>query len=348
MFKVFINDGSSEMPEDDIFYIIAKGGIYLKKKVGIMESIAPVDKISVLNDVEPNASLNIRKIPSEKIAKVVEFFKEIYELHKSEAVVLLHYNQQKKRYILQVPPQEVAYAGIDYVKNITYKGYDLIGSIHSHANFSAFHSGIDHIDEKHFDGLHITIGDVADDFLSFSSSIMSNGVRFTVSPGEYAEGIQLVEYTPYWASMFKPSFEIVKGVKSYKKYVKTKLGYTVIASEEEKIFPRKWLNYVVKKSYSYLVVHNIHDTSIYLTNKQKAKKRQAQIGYTGTFKSTKDEDKDKGKVVKVGSAQKDEFNPCGECVFRDHKLNLNLEKEFDSLVDNYIPNSDIEDWYSQV
>jgi len=344
MFKVFINDGSSEMPEDDIFYIIAKGGIYLKKKVGIMESIAPVDKISVLNAVEPTANLNIKKIPSEKIAKVVEFFREIYELHKSEAVVLLHYNQQKKRYILQVPPQEVAYSGIDYVKNITYKDYDLIGSIHSHANFSAFHSGIDHIDEKHFDGLHITIGDVADDFLSVTASIMSNGVRFTVSPGEYTEGIQLVEYTPYWSSMFKPSFEVVHGKKSYKKYVKTKLGYTINASKEEGTFPRKWLNYVVKKSYSYLVVHNIHDTSIYLTNKEKAKakKKQAQIGYTGTFKSTKE------KEVQVGSVKKDEFNPCGECVFKNNKLSLNLEKEFDSLVDNYIPNSEVEDWYNNV
>lgn len=345
MFKVFINDGSSEMPEDDIFYIIAKGGIYLKKKVGIMESIAPVDKISILNDVTASATLDIKKIPSEKIAKVVEFFKEIYELHKSEAVVLLHYNQQKKRYKLQVPPQEVAYAGIDYVKNITFKGYDLIGSIHSHANFSAFHSGIDHIDEKHFDGLHITIGDVADDFLSFSASIMSNGVRFSVSPGEYAEGIQLVEYTPYWASMFKPSFEVVKGKKSYKKYVKTKLGYTIVASEEEKIFPRKWLNYVVKKSYSYLVVHNLHDTSKYLANKAKATNRgHAQIGYTGTIKSTKDKD----EVVKVSPAQENEFNPCGECVFRDNKLSLNLEKEFDSLVDNYVPDSDVEDWYNEL
>jgi len=339
MFKIFINDGSSEMPEDDIFYIIAKGGIYLKKKVGILESIAPVDKISVLNDVESNAKLDVRKIPSEKIAKVVEFFKEIYKLHKSEAVVLLHYNQKKKRYILQVPPQEVAYAGIDYVKNITYKGYDLIGSIHSHANFSAFHSGIDHIDEKHFDGLHITIGDVADDFLSITSSIMSNGVRFTVGPSEYAEGIRLVEYTPYWASMFKPSFTVVGGAKVYNKYVKTKLGYTILANEEEKMFPTKWLNYVVKKSYSYLVVHSIHDTGMYQTST--TKKTQAQIGYTPVVSVAKD--KGKGKEVKVSTAKEDEFNPCGECVFRDCKLNINLEKELDSLVDNYIPED--ENWY---
>ena len=32
MFEIFINDGTKEMPTDDIFYIIAKEGIFLRKK----------------------------------------------------------------------------------------------------------------------------------------------------------------------------------------------------------------------------------------------------------------------------------------------------------------------------
>jgi hypothetical protein len=38
--------------------------------------------------------------------------------------------------------------------------YKLFGTIHSHANAGAFHSGTDDKDEKQFDGLHITIGNV--------------------------------------------------------------------------------------------------------------------------------------------------------------------------------------------
>jgi hypothetical protein len=89
------------------------------------------------------------------------------------------------------PKQRVSGAGIDYDRDsVSLEGYDLIGTIHSHANFSAFHSGTDHDDETSFDGLHITFGHVASDDFSISASIMSNGQRFYVEPEEYLEGVE--------------------------------------------------------------------------------------------------------------------------------------------------------------
>ena len=195
MFKIHINDGTSPLPDDDICYIIAKEGIFLKKKLGVMESIAPVKKISILNTVESMAKMHIPKIPAKSFASVMSFFKEVYTLHHSEAVVLLFYSTKTKKYKMIVPQQKVSRAGADYARGITIEGMQMIGTVHSHSDFSAFHSGTDSDDEKAFDGLHITIGHNGDQFVSISASIMSNGHRFIVSPLEYVEGLKLVSDT---------------------------------------------------------------------------------------------------------------------------------------------------------
>ena len=64
MFKVFVNDGTQELPDDDIFYIVSKEGLFLKKKLGLLESIARVDKISILENLNelPVAKMNIPKV----------------------------------------------------------------------------------------------------------------------------------------------------------------------------------------------------------------------------------------------------------------------------------------------
>ena len=157
MFPVFVNDGNHEIPDDDILYIVCKEGTYLKKKLGIMESITPVKNISILQSIEMMATMHIKPIPGTLFASVMDFFRQVYSEHKSEAIVLLFYNEEKRVYKIIPPAQEVSGAGVDYNRAMTLEGYTMVGDIHSHANFSAFHSGIDDADEKSFDGLHITI-----------------------------------------------------------------------------------------------------------------------------------------------------------------------------------------------
>ena len=114
MFKVYINNGVDKPPTDDIFYIIGKKGIFLKKKLGIMESIAPVKNISILEDVETSAYLHIPKIPGKLFTQVYKFVKKVYELHKTESVTLLYYNEDNKSFKILVPEQEVSGANVDY------------------------------------------------------------------------------------------------------------------------------------------------------------------------------------------------------------------------------------------
>lgn len=206
MFRVFVNDGSQEIPNDDIMYIVCKEGIYLKKKLDIMESITKVDAISTLEPVNKMARMHIPRLPVEKVAAVLAFLRAVYDKHKSEGMVLIFFDKKTKQFAIIPPKQKVSGASISYERDsVQIEGYDLIGTIHSHANFSAFHSGTDHDDETSFDGLHITFGHVASDDFSLSVSLMSNGQRFYAEPSDYLEGIEHAGYiqptysnTKYW------------------------------------------------------------------------------------------------------------------------------------------------------
>ena len=122
MFKVVLNDGQTEMPEDDIYYVIGKEGVFLKKTLGIMDSLAPVKQISTLQPVAASARMHISKIPGPKFAKVIEFFKAVYKEHYAEAIVLLFYDEQKQTHHIIVPHQKVSGGSCDYNRGITIEG----------------------------------------------------------------------------------------------------------------------------------------------------------------------------------------------------------------------------------
>ena len=69
--NIHIYDSKKEIPKDETCYIIAKNGIYLKKKLDLVESLTPVDKISFLEDIPSYASLDIPKISSRIFGSIV-------------------------------------------------------------------------------------------------------------------------------------------------------------------------------------------------------------------------------------------------------------------------------------
>ena len=261
MFKVFVNDGTEEMPTDDIFYIVSKEGIFLKKTMGIMDSIAPVKNISILESVSTMARMNIPKLPAVSVAKVIEFFKAVYKEHYGEAIVLLFYNEATKKFKFVPPHQKVTAASLDYNRGITIEGWTMIGDIHSHAGMSAFHSGVDDGDEKTFDGLHITFGHMRDDDISISASIVANGHRFMVEPVDYISGIKLTRdidetETKYTTKVYKwidgklqiDTKASSKNAYSYRKFDKR---YVSTVTPSKRQFNPAWMNNVEKGAYSY-------------------------------------------------------------------------------------------------
>jgi len=260
MFPVFVNDGNHEIPDDDILYIVCKEGTYLKKKLGIMESITPVKNISILQSIEMMATMHIKPIPGTLFASVMDFFRQVYSEHKSEAIVLLFYNEEKRVYKIIPPAQEVSGAGVDYNRAMTLEGYTMVGDIHSHANFSAFHSGIDDADEKSFDGLHITIGNNNDTDVSLSASIVSNGQRFIVQPEDYINGIKMtvdideVVEKPYASChVWDATQKKLVPRKSNKTYQVKRFDkrFVSIVSKKYQRCPPEWMKLVEKKQYTY-------------------------------------------------------------------------------------------------
>ena len=194
MFPIYVNNENFKEPKDDIYYLIGKNGIFLKRKLPLIESLVEVNGPSFLENVISYSKLLTTKIPDEIFRKVLKFFREVYSLYHSESVVLLFYNEKKKSFRVGVPFQKVSSASCHAVKMGSPRKYVTVGSIHSHPSFGAFHSGVDDSDELYaFDGIHITIGNVNDEEFSISCSVTSNKKRFKTDPLEYIEGIKEVK-----------------------------------------------------------------------------------------------------------------------------------------------------------
>lgn len=236
MFTVHLNDGEKEFPKDDIFYVIGQNGIHLRKKVGLIDSLAPVDRISILKPVDTYASMDIKPMPIRIVAHVLGFFRKVYEEYRSEAVIILHYNEKNGNYKIEVPPQKVGAGSAEYVGAQKYQGYTRIGTIHSHAAMGAFHSGTDNHDEEHFDGLHITFGNMGTTEFSISASIVSNGMRIIIEPEDYLDGVSLKEEVQHGTVNGKP-YTYTTNTNYTKRYLfsKEELGET---------FPKAWFKRV--------------------------------------------------------------------------------------------------------
>jgi PRTRC genetic system protein A len=245
MFPIHINDGQTELPKDDVFYVIAKDGIYLRKKLGIMDSLVPVKNISILQDITSTARLNIKKIPAGKFAQIIAFFKEVYNQHKSEAIVLLFYNEKTKVYKVVPPAQKVSSASLSYDRGLSLEGWTMVGDIHSHAGMSAFHSGTDQDDELSFDGLHITLGNMRDDNVSISASIVSNGHRVIINPEDYVN--RLVKTKDVDEVETKPTYTVWRYDSIKKKMIQDEAASSRFASTTHRKLDKRFTVDVSKK-----------------------------------------------------------------------------------------------------
>jgi len=310
MFKIFINDGNSTPPDDDIFYILGKNGLYLRKKLGRIDAIIPVDKISILGDVQPSARYDLPKIPKLMFAKIIAFFKKIYEDHKSEAIVLLHFNEETEKFKLQIPHQKVTGAGINYLRTVSYPGYTKVCTIHSHSSMSAFHSGVDDKDEEDTDGLHITVGHLnwEDWAFDLSVSVVFNGKRFMVDAEDYIDGLSNIEH--------EDNYSHIGGWYSFyfnNKQPEYKPGYIVDVPESKMIYDKKWLDYVTVQN-TYRNFHSIYST--HRTHNSHYSRNQEIID---RFKLNSD---DQPQVEEEW-----EYNPCENCVFSEYKLLQEIEED---------------------
>lgn len=227
-FPIFLYHEGIELPKEGNYFVVAGNGTWMHKNTGLCSCFVPVDNISFLDDIknEINININIPKISFDITWKIKKFFELVLNYAKSEAAVILYFNPDKNHYLVEVPLQSVSHTSVFYEKKPIIhleemQGYLCVGTIHSHCDFDAFHSGTDLNDESNFDGLHITFGNNDKDNFSITSSIVVNGFRKKVDPLKFLEGIKISkeaglycfekEHLKEWE---KESYSWLKNVKS--------------------------------------------------------------------------------------------------------------------------------------
>ena len=169
------------LPEPAPFYhLVGRDGPYIHKQTLFGRVIVPVKEITHLPKTAGHLWSDIPKIPADTIAQVLSFFRAIYERQHSEAMVYLTYKDGEYRVF--VPPQTASGGGVKATLDLAHiaDGWAIAGSIHSHCNFSAFHSGTDTHDADGHDGIHMTIGNIASDTPSFATMLSFNKVRWDI------------------------------------------------------------------------------------------------------------------------------------------------------------------------
>lgn len=137
------------------------------------------------------------KLPATLIGQAYSFFRAIYESKKSEAMVDITWSPEKG-YRLFVPPQQATGGGVKAERTMEHYRGQIVGTIHSHCNFNAFHSGTDTHDADSHDGLHITIGDVMKPKPSIAIMISVAKDRYNFDLEAVADGPLELHPHPQW------------------------------------------------------------------------------------------------------------------------------------------------------
>lgn len=197
MFPVYLKEPGFETPRDPIYYLVTRDGLFQVKETAAFRSVLRVGGLRWLEGQREEVALKLPRVPGELLARAIALFREVFRRHRSEAIVLLHYDPAAARYALAVPEQHVAGGHLAYAIGPTPAGLIRVGTIHSHADADAFHSELDDWDEQHDDGLHVTVGNL-DGPMTLSCSLMVDGRRFPLRPRDVFTGVPTEGEAEVW------------------------------------------------------------------------------------------------------------------------------------------------------
>lgn len=239
LFEIIPFESLDALPEPDNgpYYTITQNGPMLVDRNMFGKYVTPVKEIPSLPIVAPTLIYDIPKMPSTIIGQAYSFFKAIYEDKKSEAMVDITWSADKG-YRLFVPPQKASGGGVQAERNPEHYKGQIVGTIHSHCNFNAFHSGTDTHDADGHDGLHITIGNVMAKVPSIAIMMSKGGNRWdNMKLEDVQDGpIELVEHPKWWEQFVKSAASHNQGkhVSQWKPNKPTVMGGNGAAKDEGK------------------------------------------------------------------------------------------------------------------
>lgn len=180
----------------DPYYVISHEGTYVHKRTALGTALVPIDGMPDNLRKMPETHRNGRftfeapRLPAGIVSQIFTYFEQVYDNWTSEAEVILTYKPDADPpYRVFVPWQRVSAAHVYSIFNPTNiaDGWQLVGTVHSHANFGAGHSGTDTSDGSKFPGIHLTFGNVKDAQPSFAAMAMFNGKQYHFDPNDLAD-----------------------------------------------------------------------------------------------------------------------------------------------------------------
>lgn len=217
-------DGTENVPDSpNPYYLISRDGLFLHRNLligrGLIKQKVMPKILKNLSDGDGEGIFWFKapKIPTDICASIVSFFRRIYDKQKTEAEVILLLNPKTNEWKVFIPTQEVSAAGVKSVYEPTDipKGYIVVGTMHSHCNFGAFHSSTDTTDAGEFDGLHITIGYLLREMPDIAAMVMVNKQQFNYKPEIVADfsDLDAAEAPEEWDEYVTVNASLVSGHK---------------------------------------------------------------------------------------------------------------------------------------
>jgi hypothetical protein len=193
---------SAEMPrpEDEAFYWLTQDGAFLCRNHPFFTSdVLTRRPVRALAAHAPRVEVRYPKVPAADLELIVGFFSRVYDLHRSESVVLLLWDLEGRRYRTWVPEQEAtvyeSWDGSRSPLDVRYvlrpalpPGHLLVGDVHCHGNMAAFASATDRADEVYRDGFHGIVGRINGEPPEFYLDLAVDGHRFALEMGQIFEG----------------------------------------------------------------------------------------------------------------------------------------------------------------
>ncbi|MFH1099190.1 MAG: hypothetical protein V1723_04735 [Candidatus Uhrbacteria bacterium] len=195
MFPVYLKrDPDDPLPEEQYAYIVGRNGAFLKTECVAFRAVVPTSALPTLAEVKEEATYLLPPIPAVMVARTIAFFRAVYRASGSEAILLVAYDPVAAEFRLVAPLQQVGPGHLHY--EVPYPppaGCRFVGTIHSHGDGGAWHSGVDKRDEVKFDGIHATFGRVDKEAVDISAELSVAGRRFPQSLECVFGGLRRIE-----------------------------------------------------------------------------------------------------------------------------------------------------------
>lgn len=221
----FMKGTLGDLPEPNLpHYVLTEEGLYLRRKtaIGVLMEKTYKKPESLLKAELGQGQFDWtgERIPGKLVSQATDYFRRIYDKHKTEAEVIITKHITTDEYKLFVPWQRANGGGVKSIFEPTHvhKDWLVVGTLHSHCHFSAFHSSTDSGDASDMDGVHFTIGMLQKETPDIVAMVAMGGKEYHFKDPSAIAELEFTGHTapPHWDRflLVDPPKEAPKGFKT--------------------------------------------------------------------------------------------------------------------------------------